>query len=275
MESPESKSPNGKNSLTESFNGPNGYHPFGGDGIEVKNYEGGTIDEGNTETIMKLKVLECVPPWQQDQFVPKGFKAEKFIRATGGGKGSDRGALSASNAEDEDSPVVFNAPMNCVPPWKLDQQGKQSVKVLKPEDELNDESDEGLTVKDRMVAQSVPVHSHRPYGTHDEMFLQQDMKREEKRASGKSSAASWSGEVSKPPWAHSETETIVESDADRAAILVSTLAAATAHAQALDEDLAAAEEFMRVAQLKSAALNAELVKFAVALLIIEAYILEM
>ena len=121
MESPESKSPIGKNSLTESFNGPNGYHPFGGDGIEVKNYEGGTIDEGNTETIMKLKVLECVPPWQQDQFVPKGFKAEKFIRATGGGKGSDREALAATSSDDSCAPPVFNAPVKCVPPWQQDQ----------------------------------------------------------------------------------------------------------------------------------------------------------
>jgi len=69
----------------------------------------------------KPKEVQCVPPWQQDQFVPKGFKAEKFIRATGGGKGSDREALAATSSDDSCAPPVFNAPVKCVPPWQQDQ----------------------------------------------------------------------------------------------------------------------------------------------------------
>lgn len=220
----------------------------------------------------KTKEVKCVPPWQQDQLVPKGFKAAKFIRATGGGRGSDREALNAKHAGDEDSPVVFNAPMNCVPPWQLDHPEKESTKILEPDNLNEDRIHDGLSLKYRAAARNMPMHSFRPYGTHDEMTLEQDAKREEKRASpGKSSAASWRGEVSKPPWVHGNIEAVVESDADKAATLVSTLAAATARAQAFDEDLAAAEELTQAIRLESAGFNAELVKFAVIPSILEMY----
>lgn len=84
-------------------------------------------------------------------------------------------------------------------------------------------------------------------------------------------AASWRGEVSNPPWVHGDIEAAVEPDAVKAATLMSTLAAATARAQALDEDLSAAEELMQAMQLESAGLNADLVKFAVTPSVIEIY----
>jgi hypothetical protein len=67
------------------------------------------------------KQLNYVPPWQQDLLVPKGFKAAAFIRATGGTKGSDRGALEAATKEEDGAPAVFNAPIKYVPPWQQDQ----------------------------------------------------------------------------------------------------------------------------------------------------------
>lgn len=175
-ESQESKSPNGKMSL-EIFNGPNDYHPLAGDDIGFKISRGDGINEDSAEFTKKLKMLECVPPWQQDQLVPKGFKAKSFIRATGGGKGSDREAVDAKHAGDKDSPVVFNAPMNCVPPWKLDQPEKGSIKILKPGNVNEDGFDDNLFTKDRAASRNVPLHSYRPYSTHDEMILEQDMKR--------------------------------------------------------------------------------------------------
>jgi hypothetical protein len=254
----------GKNVLMASFNGPNGHHPFASDEKDFKPPEAEAVmAEVSAQETKDSKKFIYVPPWQQDLLVPKGFKAAAFIRATGGTKGSDRGALEAATKEEDGAPAVFNAPIKYVPPWQQDQL---VPKNFKPEKFVraqggNKGGDRGALVlgDNGEAAYNAPMSPDRPFGTHDELDAVQDTKRKEKDARGKAKAASWTGEAIKPPWVSDYDKAASEVGEARVAPLEATLAAAAARAQLLDEQLSAAEELMRSMRQTTADLHAQMV----------------